>query len=240
MSRRMTQIITTIIYNLLDAVYIGALVFAFCYAICKPIVNKINNTTTDLTRKQDILHQAIVKIRNIIHIDDDLSAEQTEQLQQISDEIKNIKEILNEDKDNNQNNNDEEDCQPSPKDKLPFHNQTHITFPDFFILSKENCSISYLSRDESYKINFKGNDLRLLSEQLSTFLIVNHGTCMELDEAFDLVFTYLQDNDITNITDDSLLCKLFGLNENEDYENSDSNIIKLLKKMMEPHLRKIV
>ena len=59
---------------------------------------------------------------------------------------------------------------------------------------------------------------------------------MEFDDVYELV----QVNDIVNIAEDSILCKLFGINENEDYENSDSKLIKVLKKIIEPHFKKII
>jgi hypothetical protein len=77
--------------------------------------------------------------------------------------------------------------------------------------------------------------LILISNQLSKLLKVKSGTCMEFDEAYELIFNYIQDNDIVNLAEDSKLCKLFGINENEDYENSDSTLIKVLKKILEPH-----
>lgn len=60
---------------------------------------------------------------------------------------------------------------------------------------------------------------------------------MEFDEAYELIFNYIQDNDIVNLAEDSKLCILFGINENEDYENSDSTLIKVLKKILEPHFK---
>jgi hypothetical protein len=246
----MTQIINTIIYNFVYnfvyAVYIGSLVFAFCYAICKPVVDKINNTTDDLTRKQDILHQAIIKIRNIIRIDDDLSSDQTNQLKKIRDEITTIKKILSCNRLNDLSDNDtpvsesetieSEGCKsPTP---LHLHIQNHVTFPHFFIFNEQNFKQTKISNYET-EFKFIGDDLRLISYQLAAFQEIKPGTCMSFDEAFKYVFMYVQRNKITNIAEDPQLCKLFGLNENEDYEQNDANLIKLLKKMLEPHFRKI-
>ena len=245
----MTQIITTIIYNLLDSIYIGTLVFTLCYYICKSFINKINNTINDLIRKQDILQKSILKLRNIIQIDDDLSHEQNEQLRKIKDEITFIKRILesnrldyHSDSDTRVSENQEEDSEQeecSSPTVLNLHIQSHISFPHFFIFNQSNVKQTKIRNNET-KFRFISDDLSLISYQLAAFQEVNPGTCMSFHDAFQYVFKYVQRNKITNIAEDSQLCKLFGLNENEDYEYSDANIIKLLKKMLEPHLRKII
>lgn len=105
------------------------------------------------------------------------------------------------------------------------------------VLNLQWCKQTKLT-DDTYELRFVGDDLRLISNQLSKFLKVKSGTCMEFNEAYELVFNYIQDNDIINIAEDSKICKLFGINENEDYEASDSTLIKVLNKILEPHFKK--
>lgn len=231
--------------SLINSIYIGLLVYAYLYAFNKPTTVQLTDKTNSLEYKQDILHQAIVKLRNIITIDDNLKQEQTEQLKKIQKEINSIKQILDStqlkkesDSDTSVSNSEQEDSIPSPKNKPALPVQNHITFPHFFILNNKNFKQTKLT-DDTFELRFIGDDLRLISNQLAKFLKVKSGTCMEFDEAYELVFNYLQDNDIINIAEDSKLCKLFGINENEDYENSDSTLIKILKKILEPHFKKI-
>lgn len=231
--------------SLINSIYIGLLVYAYLYAFNKPTTVQLIDKTNSLEYKQDILHQAIVKLRNIITIDDNLKQEQTEQLKKIQKEINSIKQILDStqlkkesDSDTSVSNSEQEDSIPSPKNKPALPVQNHITFPHFFILNNKNFKQTKLT-DDTFELRFIGDDLRLISNQLAKFLKVKSGTCMEFDEAYELVFNYLQDNDIINIAEDSKLCKLFGINENEDYENSDSTLIKILKKILEPHFKKI-
>lgn len=228
--------------SLINSIYIGLLVYAYLYAFNKLTTDHLIDKITSLEYKQDLLHQAIQKLRNIITLDDTFQQEQTEQLKKIQQEINSIKQIL----DSNrlkyepecESEVDSEDTIKSTKNKPVLPLQTHITFPHFFILDKKNFKQTKLTYD-TYELRFIGDDLRIISNQLAKFLKVKSGTCMEFDEAYELIFNYIQDNDIINIADDSKLCKLFGINENEDYENSDSTLIKILKKIIEPHFRKI-
>jgi hypothetical protein len=52
-----------------------------------------------------------------------------------------------------------------------------------------------------------------------------------------MVFNYIQEKQIVNIGEDSNLCKLFGINENGDYEFTDTILIKILKELLEPHFK---
>ena len=63
---------------------------------------------------------------------------------------------------------------------------------------------------------------------------------MEFNDAYENVYNYIQENDIINISEDSNLCKLFGINENGDYEFTDTALIEFLKQLLEPHFRNII
>jgi hypothetical protein len=236
-----------------NSIYIGLLVYSYWYAFYKPTADDLITRTNNLENKQEILYQAIGKLRNIIEIDKDLSNDQTEQLKQIKKEIQSINKILNikqtkyededEDEDEDESNSDSngqesDDTVPSPKNKPALPVQNHIVFPHFFILNDKNFKQTKLTHD-TYQLRFIGDDLRIISNQLAKFMRVKLGTCMEFDEAYDYVYNYIQENEITNISEDAQLSRLFGITENEDYEYSDSMLIKVLKKMMEPHFKKI-
>jgi hypothetical protein len=230
-----------------NSIYIGLLVYSYWYAFYKPTINDLITRTNNLEGKQEILYQAIGKLRNIIEIDKDFSNDQTEQLKEIKKEIQAINKILNikqtkyedEDEDEEESNSEEsDDTIPSPKNKPALPVQNHIVFPHFFILNDKNFKQTKLTHD-TYQLRFIGDDLRIISNQLAKFMRVKLGTCMEFDEAYDYVYNYIQENEITNISEDAQLSRLFGITENEDYEYSDSMLIKVLKKMMEPHFKKI-
>jgi peptidoglycan hydrolase-like protein with peptidoglycan-binding domain len=239
--------------SIVNSIYIGLLAYSFCYAFYKPTINDLITRTNNLEGKQEILYQAIGKLRNIIEIDKDFSNDQTEQLKEIKKEIQAINKILNikqtkyededeaeDDDESNCDSNDQEsdDTIPSPKNKPALPLQNHIVFPHFFILNGKYIKQTKLSHD-TYQLRFIGDDLRIISNQLAKFMRVKLGTCMEFDDVYDYVYKYIQENEITNISDDAQLSRLFGITENEDYEYSDSMLIKVLKKMMEPHFKKI-
>jgi peptidoglycan hydrolase-like protein with peptidoglycan-binding domain len=243
--------------SIVNSIYIGLLAYSFCYAFYKPTINDLITRTNNLEGKQEILYQAIGKLRNIIEIDKDFSNDQTEQLKEIKKEIQAINKILNikqtkyddEDEDEDEDEDDEEstsdsndqesdDTIPSPKNKPALPVQNHIVFPHFFILNDKNFKQKKIS-DNTYELRFIGDDLRVISNQLAKFIKVKVGTCMEFEEAYNYVYNYIQENDIINISEDTQLCRLFGITGNEDYECSDSMIIKVLKKMLEPHFKKI-
>lgn len=233
--------------TLINSIYIGLLVYSYLYAFNKPTIDHLIEKVSSLEYKQDILHQAIQKLQNIISIDYDIQNKQMEQLKKIQKEINSIKQILDSNQLKCESDTDtpvseteeySDDTIPYTKNKPALPLQNHIKFPNLFILNDNNFKQTKLT-DDTYELRFIGDDLRLISNQLAKFLKVKSGTCMDFDEAYELVFNYLQDNDIINIADDSKLCKLFGINENEDYENSDSILIKFLKKILEPHLKKI-
>jgi peptidoglycan hydrolase-like protein with peptidoglycan-binding domain len=235
--------------SIVNSIYIGLLAYSFCYAFYKPTINDLITRTNNLEGKQDILYQAIGKLKNIIEIDKDLSNDQIEQLKEIKKEIQAINKILNikpsndtddDDDESNSDSNGEEsdDTIPSPKNKPALPVQNHIVFPHFFILNDKNFKQKKIS-DNTYELRFIGDDLRIISNQLAKFIKVKVGTCMEFEEAYNYVYNYIQENDIIDISEDTQLCRLFGITGNEDYEYSDSMIIKVLKKMLEPHFKKI-
>ena len=192
----------------------------------------------------------MLKLKTIIDIDSSLSKEQTEQLNKIKKEIRSIKSIVNNDSDYSKDSNSQEDqndnqdqeelsdSNSSPKNKPVLPVQNHITFPRFFVFNEKNFKQTKIS-DNDYELRFIGKDLRLISNELAKFLKVKSGTCMEFDDAYVLVFNYIEENDIVNIGEDNKLSKLFGVNENEDYEYSAPVLVKYLKTILEPHFKKI-
>lgn len=90
----MTDNLNYLFENIFNSIYIGLLVYYYLYTFNKPIIDKLIVKTNSLEYKQDILHQALGKIRNIIRIDDNLNNEQTAQLKQIQKEINSIKQIF--------------------------------------------------------------------------------------------------------------------------------------------------
>ena len=207
--------IYTFTYNLIENLYILALVISCCYAMYKPMYTNLINITNNIQNKQDILYKDICKIKTIIDIDNNTHSG-----------------VSSPDNDSS----DEENIIPQNYVTLPIQN--HITFPHYWIFNDTNFKQIRLPHNK-YEVRIFGNNLRLISNELAKFLKIKKGTCMEFDEGYKYVYEYIQNNEIVNICDDKKLCKLFGLSENEDYEFTDVLLIKNLKKMLEPHFRQI-
>lgn len=259
-----SQIIEVVCRVMVDSLYIGcAAVIGFHYLYKKKIDDLINRIDK-LQDKQNVLYQSIVKIRNIVNIDSELTNDNISDINKIKKQIRNInnilkiEDIIDEDKEQTDEENEEDEAEDEtdlrnlddnyeedtlsseytdePVITLPLQN--HITFPRFWIFNEKNFKQTKLSNG-NYQLQFIGDDLRLISNELAKFLKVKSGTCMEFDDAYIIVYDYIQDHSILNISEDTKLSRLFNINENEDYEFSDSMLIKVLKKMLEPHFKKI-
>lgn len=218
------------VFEVINHLYIILLVVTCIYAFCKPQIEYLYKQITDINKKQNILYQSILKLKSIINIDNSFS---TEQFDELKKKIDSIKRVIND------TDSEEEDSVNILKNNLVLPIQNHITFPKLFIFNEKNFKQTKLSNND-YEFRFIGKDLRLISNELVKFLKVKSGTCMEFDDVCVPVFNYIQDNEITNIGEDCRLRNLFGINENEDYEYSTTNIIRALKKMLEPHCKKVV
>jgi hypothetical protein len=229
--------------------------FGFYYTL---FINNINLKINELHKKYDLLYQSLIKLKNIIHIDNETS----HQLVNFRKELNIINKILkiknssdsNEDLNSNEsevNSNESEvnsnESEVNSNDSgtysieetkfiLPI--QTHIEFPEICIFNEKNFKQTKLSNN-SYELKFVGNDLRLISNNLAKFLKKKCGTCIEFKEVYKTVFEYIQDKNIINLSDDNNLCKLFGISIYEDYEYTDSDLVLVLEKLLEPHFKKI-
>jgi chromatin remodeling complex protein RSC6 len=78
----------------------------------------------------------------------------------------------------------------------------------------------------------------LLSYELAQFLSVEPGTCMTMKEVHNKMIEYTSSRNVKTsvIKMDTKLRKLFGINENEEYELKSTNLASYLK----PHLKVIV
>jgi hypothetical protein len=262
MSERIVEFMNQIINLLFNCLYIGILVTSYRYVIYKSQINYLVNTIDEVKIKQDKLFQIIIKLRNIIKVDGDLTNNQTTQLKKIRKELHSINCILNiktnlKNTDSSENlfrqleidsatkTDDNIDEEISNDDNhsaiilpISLHKQQHITFPNYFVFNKINFKKTKLSNN-NHKLEFIGDDIRVISNELAKFLNFEYGTCIEFNEVFEMIYNYIQETEINNIGDDPNLCKLFGINENEDYEFTDTILIKILTKLLEPHFRKI-
>lgn len=193
-----------------------------------------NNKLNKLENKLDILCDKFdnTKSKSNIHISD--KCIQTEK-------IKNkIKKILAEYKQTNKIKNKKNLLVSSDiNDRHIFPNQNHITFPHFFMFNKNN--FKHNGRvDEPYKLNFASDDLMVVSNQLAKFMKVPNGTCVDFVEAYTYIWEYLRNRNITQIDGfTSQLNELFGITINEYPKYSNLSFIKMWKKMLEQHLKKI-
>lgn len=138
-------LLTNVFDSLINSIYIGLLVYTYLYALNKPTTVHLIEKIKSLEYKQDLLHQAIQKLRNIITLDDSLQQEQTEQLKKIQKEINSIERILDSNRLKDESDSDVqvsdsklEDSIPSQKNNTALPLQNHITFPHFFILNEKN------------------------------------------------------------------------------------------------------
>ena len=244
----MSNIISIIMDIILDSLYIGLLAFAYYYLYITPRINTVNDRIKYLEDRQEILYQAIIKLRNIANIDTELRNEETKEITKINNLLKIISketgieypnDISDSEKLEEDNESEPTDSTSSPKNNPVLPIQNHIKFPNFWIFNDSNFKKHPLSKPHvaAYKMN--GNDIRLLSNQLSSFLKRKVGTCMEFNEVYNKILDYIHQNDITAINEDNKLRNLFGISEDEDYEYSYPELIKILTKLLEPHLKKI-
>ena len=236
MSEKMEEFMNNIVQLLFGCLYIGIIIKVYRYSLDNQQIHYMLNTIDKLKTNQDKLFEIIVKIRNIIRVDNDLTNKQTKELKKIRRELHAINYILDIkqieqiecESDNSSSN--------SKTFPLSLHNQTHITFPNYLVFNESNLKQTKLPNN-NHKLEFIGDNVRLISNELAKFLKVEPGTCIEFDDAYEIVFNYIQEKQIVNIGEDSNLCKLFGINENGDYEFTDTILIKILKELLEPHFK---
>ena len=218
---------THIINTTLRLLYIGGFAIVLCciynmYEIsCK--TNKFQSILEDNTNKFQAFIEEYNKYNSIIE-----ELHTTHKLLYIQQ---------NEDNQTAENSDDDSSNKSSTSPPLPIQN--HITFPDVFVFDKKNYKQKKLN-NTYFEMRFIGHDLRLVSNELAQFLRVKKGTCMEFDEAYKFVYNYIQTEQIINIGADTKLSLLFGINENEDYEYSDSMLVTILTTILEPHLKKLL
>lgn len=245
-------IISNIIFNnmdiILDSLYIGLLSFAYYYLYITPRINTVNDRIKYLEDRQEILYQAMIKLRNIANIDTELRNEETEEITKINKFLKIVSNEIGIEYTNHtsseseleeDNESEPTDSTTSPKNNPVLPIQNHIKFPNFWIFNDSNFKKYPLSKPNIAAYKMSGNDIRLLSNQLSSFLKQKVGTCMEFNEVYNKILEYINTNDITAINEDIKLRSLFGISEDEDYEYSYSVLVKILNKLLEPHLKKI-
>jgi len=250
MSERIVEFMNETVNLLFYCLYIKILITIYRYAIYNP-QNELFNTIDELKNNQDKLFETIIKLRNIIRFDGELTNKQSIQLKKIKNELRIINNILDIKAETKINNNDasiqiyteiDNTIQTNNDDntQLPIklHKQEHITFPNYFVFDGINFKKTKLSNN-NHKLEIIG-DVKLISNELAKFLKIEIGTCMEFDEVYEKVYNHIQEKQIINIGDDSTLCKLFGINENEDYEFTDTTLIIILKNLLEPHFKNIM
>jgi hypothetical protein len=243
MSEKMEEFMNNIVQLLFGCLYIGIIIKVYRYSLDNQQIHYMLDTIDKLKTNQDKLFEIIVKIRNIIRVDNDLTNKQTKELKKIRRElhainyildIKQIDSAIECESDNSSSNSNTSTFKNTFP--LSLHNQTHITFPNYLVFNESNLKQTKLPNN-NHKLVFIGDNVRLISNELAKFLKVEPGTCIEFDDAYEMVFNYIQEKQIVNIGEDSNLCKLFGINENGDYEFTDTILIKILKELLEPHFK---
>jgi hypothetical protein len=251
MSEKMVEFMNEIIILLFNCFYIWIIVTAYRYSKNKYQIDYLTKDVNNFKNEQNKLVQIMIKLRNIIKVGDELTNDQTNQIKKIRKEIRKINNMLyfkyeykktdlieyeTDDIVDEENNIDTNSIFNLP---INLHQQNHITFPKHLVFNQINLKKTKLPNN-NHKIEFIGDDIKIISNELSNFLKVETGTCMEFNDAYDMVYKYIQQNDIINISEDSKLCKLFGINENGDYEFTDTTLIEILKQLLEPHFRNII
>jgi hypothetical protein len=241
MTEKISKFMNEMIILLFNCLYIWIIVTAYSYTKYRYQVNYLTETVNDVKNEQNKLLQIMIKLRNIIKVGDELTNEQTNQIKKIRKEIRKINNILyfKYEHDNKKTELIEYEIDDNTN-IYNLHQQNHITFPNYLVINQINFEKTKLSNNNNHKLKFIGDDIRLISNELARFLKVEIGTCMEFNNAYDMVYKYIQENDIINIGEDSNLCKLFGINENGDYEFTDTMLIEILIQLLEPHFKNII
>ena len=189
-----------------------------------------------LNKKQDILFEAIKKLKNIIDIDscvvEDLKNKITRELEKIncgvkrmdsSDEKENKEEKENK---GEKENKEEEILIENNIENGVYPIQSHISFPHYIIYS------SIMNKSKSKVISKDGS--KILSKQLCDFLSCEHGTTMGIRDVSNSVLELCNVKKRTGkIQMTQKLRKLFGIMKHEDYEVTVDNLLIFL----EPHLK---
>ena len=243
-----TDIMSNILDSIFQTLYIGLLAFSYYYLYIFPHINTMNDKIKYLEDRQEIIYNALIRLRNVAVIDTDLRNDEIDEISKIKKQLKlQSKHIgLNyeddtssEIEDNNENSDDDDisletETTTSTKNQYVLPIQSHITFPEFNILTDYKKILKSLNTTEIINSNA---DIRLVSNQLASFLKVKKGSCFEFNYVYDKLLKYINDNNITAINEDTKLRRLFGISEDEDYEYSYLDLIKVLKNLLEPHLK---
>jgi hypothetical protein len=255
MTEKIAEFMNEIIKLLFNCLYIWIIVTAYRYTKYKYQIDFLTKDVKNVKNEQHKLVQIMIKLRNIIKVGDELTNDQTNQIKKIRKEIRKINNILyfkyKKNKLIGYETNDikegEDDIKEGENNNTNFiynlpitlHQQNHITFPNHLVFNQINFKKTKLSNN-NHKLEIIEDEIRLISNELSNFLKIETGTCMEFNDAYDMVYKYIQENDIINIGEDSNLCKLFGINENGDYEFTDTMLIEILIQLLEPHFKNII
>jgi hypothetical protein len=244
MTEKIAEFMNEIIKLLFNCLYIWIIVTAYRYTKYKYQIDFLTKEINNIKDEQHKLVQIMIKLRNIIKVGDELTNDQTNQIKKIRKEIRKINYILDIKSEINNKKTDLieyeiDDTNSIYNLSITLHQQNHITFPKHLVFNQINFKKTKLLNN-NHKLEIIGDEIRLISNELSNFLKVETGTCMEFNDAYDIVYNYIQQNDIVNIGEDSKLCKLFGINENGDYEFTDIVLIEILKQLLEPHFKNII
>jgi hypothetical protein len=191
------------------------------YAYTKLCVNSLVNSSNELNKKQDILFDAIQKLKIIVDIDKKTTNRLLSEFNKLKIQMDNVEKILSNLNKATKNSNDDIK-----------NNRNHITFPHFAIFDTTN--YNQFTKTPGYK-GLK-DDTRLLSIQLAEFLDKPKGSCMTFDKVHIIFMENYIKMDTNLLWFDDKLKLLFGLPK--DYNNTEVCYDKL-EKYLEQHLRKI-
>jgi len=248
------NMIPTIFNIAFDASYVSVLILILCRQTYKDIIIPLKNEINEMKVKQDMLYEAIIKLKNIINTDKITSNENEHHIKSIAIEVdkmyiaygKRIDKIEEEVFKSETNTSEEiteeeiteEEITEEDDDEETIPLQNHVKFPHFTVYNDSNYQTPI--KNSRWSCNYLKDQIRLLSYELTQFLSVEPGTCMTVEEVYNAMMKYITSNCSRNaktkvINMDSKLRKLFAITENEDYELKSTNLILYLK----PHLKVI-
>lgn len=253
------NLIPTVLNALFDTFYICAWFYFLSREFYKIFVYPLKQEIKTLKSQQDILYQAIKKLKNIMDIDNNSSAKQLavrfkriksdldtmyvtfgkrfdkidEQLSPKSYAYNNYKtEDEDEDEDDENENDEEDETSASEEDDKKSNTSSSETNESKYILPIQN----HITFPNNAAIK-KTKDTYILSNQLCDFLEYRQGITMEYEDVYKNVLRLIKGNKkITRMYKIKIvpkIRKLFGISENEDYEITSEN----LQKFLEPHLK---
>ena len=240
---------TILINSVFDALYVSLWICVIGVQFYNEVISPLKNEINDLKVKQDMLYETIINLKHIISNDNLDTDENKQHIKSIEEEVNNMyinygkriykieEEVFKNETNTSEKEEEKEEEEEYETDDSLVPIQNHIKFPHFVMYNDSNYQ-KPIKYKKCMDFNCLKDQIRLLSYELAQFLSVEPGTCMTMKEVHNKMIEYTSSRNVKTsvIKMDTKLRKLFGINENEEYELKSTNLASYLK----PHLKVIV